>query len=101
MWAQMVKFRVPEGKAEQMQAVNSEWENKVGRGTDSGWVESVVLRNQKDPGEWYALVFFDSEEKARANEQTQLHQDTVKKMEGFMTAQPEFVDLEIVGESKR
>jgi hypothetical protein len=100
MWAQLMKFRVAEGKEDQMQRLDGQWTEEIGRGTDSGWVRSITLRSDKDPQEWYELVFFESEAKARANEKTPKHEALVKQMmdvaEGI-----DFVDLTPVNESSR
>ena len=57
-----------------MQRLDGQWTEEIGRGTDSGWVRSITLRSDKDPQEWYELVFFESEAKARANEKTPKHE---------------------------
>ncbi len=101
MWAQLVKMRAKAGSEETLQRLNQEWEEQVGRGTDSGWVRSLTFRNANDPNEWYDLVFFESEEKARANERNQKHQEVLQQMLPLMDGQPEYVDLTPVNESTR
>ena len=36
MWAQLIKLRAREGAADQLLDINRQWEEQVGRGTDSG-----------------------------------------------------------------
>jgi hypothetical protein len=100
MWAQLVKFRVPADKVDQLQQLDERWNDEVGRTAGSGWVRSVTLQRQSDPSEWYELVFFESEEKARANEKTAKHLALVEEMQAagkFV----DFVDLTVVKESSR
>ncbi|HYA68052.1 MAG TPA: antibiotic biosynthesis monooxygenase, partial [Acidimicrobiales bacterium] len=71
MWAQLMRFRVKPGKdtaglREQLQAVEQ---------PDSGLLRSIVMRDQKDPGQFYVLVMFESEEKARARERDPRRQE--------------------------
>ena len=100
MWAQLVKFRVPEDNADQLQQLDERWTNEVGRTFGSGWVRSVTLQRQSDPREWYELVFFESEEKARANEKTPKHLALVEEMQAAVEF-VDFVDLTVVKESSR
>ena len=101
MWAQLVKMRVQPGNDERFQQIGQQWEEQVGRGTDSGWVRSLLFRNANDPNEYYNVVFFESEEKARANEQSQKHQELLQQWLALAAGQPEYVDLTPVQESTR
>lgn len=100
MWAQLMKFRVAEGNEDELQRLDRKWMQEIGRGTDSGWVRSIMLRSDKDPQEWYELVFFESEAKARANEKTPEHEALVKQMMAIAEG-IDFVDLTPVNESQR
>lgn len=101
MWAQLVKMRVQPGSEDQLQRLDQQWQDQVGRGTDSGWIRSFTFRSANDPNQWYELVFFESEEKARANEQDQKHQEVLQQMLPLMDGQPEYVDLTPVQETTR
>jgi quinol monooxygenase YgiN len=101
MWAQVVKMRVQPGNDERFQQIGQQWEEQVGRGTDSGWVRSLVFRNADDPNEYYQVVFFESEEKARGNERNQKHQALLQQWLALAAGQPEYVDLTPVQESTR
>lgn len=100
MWAQMVKFRVAEENADRMQRLDDRWNEEVGRGTDSGWLRSIVLQNANDPQELFELVFFESEEKARANEKTPKHVALVEEMMALASS-VDFVDLKPLKETSR
>ena len=101
MWAQLVKMRVQPGNDERFQQIGQQWEEQVGRGTDSGWVRTLLFRNANDPNEYYQVVFFESEEKARANERNQKHQGLLQQWLALAAGPPEYVDLTPVQESTR
>ena len=101
MWAQLVKTKVQPGNEEELQRLNEQWEEQVGRGTDSGWMRSLFFRSATNPDEWYELVYFESEEKARANERSQRHQEILQQIMPLIDGQPEYVDLTPVQESTR
>jgi hypothetical protein len=100
VWAQLVKFRVSQGNEEQLRHLDEQWVEEVGRRADSGWVRSLTLKNANDPQEWYELVFFESEEKARANERTPKHLAIVEQMQAASEA-IDFVDLTPTNETSR
>jgi quinol monooxygenase YgiN len=98
MWAQLIKFRVKPGK-----------EANLARGfelllaaeqPDSGLLRESVLQDQKDPSTFYALVVFESEDKARAREQDPRRTEGLQAVNAIMAdtmaGPPEFVDLTVV-----
>jgi quinol monooxygenase YgiN len=101
MWAQLQKVSTkPEREAElldvfeQLRAIEQ---------PDSGLVRTMVMRSQADPTVLYALVVFDSEEKARSREHDPRRQ---KGLEGIRAAMgdvldgpPEFFDLDVLRET--
>jgi hypothetical protein len=101
MWAQLFKMRVPAGNEDRMLEINQQWEEQVGRRTDSGWLRTLFFRTTANPNEWYEVVFFESEEKARANERSQKHQEILARMIPLIDGDPEYVDLTPVQESSR
>jgi hypothetical protein len=101
MWAQLIKMRIPSQNEEKLLDINRQWEEQVGRGTDSGWLRSFYFRDAKDADTWYEVVYFESEEKARANERSQKHQELLRQMIALIEGQPEYVDLTPVQESQR
>ena len=101
MWAQLIKMRAKEGATEQLLEINRQWEEQVGRGTDSGWMRSLFFHTAENPSEWYELVLFESEEKARANERNQKHLDLLGQLMSLIDGQPEYVDLTPIQESRR
>jgi hypothetical protein len=68
----------------------------------SGLIHSLMMRDQTDPTDIYALVVFESEEKARAREQDPRRAEqlgTVRSiMADILVGPPEFTDLEVVDE---
>lgn len=100
MWAQLVKARLKAGKEDEMRRLDEEFQAR-GRGGSTGWVKDFTLRDQKDPQVYYILVYFESEEKARANERSPEQQEMYGRMQQLFDGQPEFVDLEPVSESSR
>ena len=98
MWAQLIKVRLKPGKdtaelGKQLQAVEQ---------PGSGLVRTLVMRDQKDPGQVYTLVVFESEEKARAREQDPRRREGLQAARATMAdiydGRPEFVDLNVVEE---
>jgi hypothetical protein len=98
MWAQLIQMRLKPGKdtsemIEQIQAAEQ---------PGSGLVRSLMMRDQHDPSRIYALVVFESEEKARAREQDPLRNEQLAGarsiMEDIFEGPPEFTDLELLGE---
>jgi len=63
----------------------------------SGLVRTTTMRDQSDPSVVYALVVFESEEKARAREQDPRRQEGLKPAQAtlaeILDGPPEFVDL--------
>lgn len=100
-WAQLMTMRVRPGNENAMQRIEAQWEEQIGRGTESGWVHSSLLRSVNDPTEWYTLVSFESEAKARANEKSAQHQALVDQFAPLIDGQPDYVDLTPVHDSAR
>jgi hypothetical protein len=48
MWAQLVKMKVKPGHVDELQRIEQQWEEAIGRGTDSGWSRTLLLRNAKN-----------------------------------------------------
>jgi quinol monooxygenase YgiN len=96
MWAQIIKSRLKAGADEEFRRVNEDiGALAVQR---SGWVRSLVLRDQNDPQQIYSVVVFESEEKARATEQTPETQEIVARVRAVMDGMPEYVDCEVVSD---
>ena len=98
MWAQLMKWRLKPGKdtaglREQLQAVEQ---------PDSGLLRTMIMQDQKDPDQFYTLVVFESEEKARAREQDPRRQEGLQALRVMLAdilASPmEFADLAVVEE---
>ena len=96
MWAQLMRFRLKPGKdtaglREQLQAVEQ---------PGSGLLRTMIMQDQKDPDQFYTLVVFESEEKARARERDPRRQEALKSVQALMAdlfvGAPEYVDLTVV-----
>jgi hypothetical protein len=62
MWAQLIKMRLkPDNDTAELDK-----QIRAAEQPGSGLVRTLVMHDQKDPSQVYALVVFDSEAKARA-----------------------------------
>ncbi len=98
MWAQIIKSRLKPNAEPEMMKLMEEIEGET---TRSPFVGSIVLQNQNDPSEYHTVVIFESEEAARANENTPEQQDRVQRIQAMYEGQPEFVDCRVVRDSRR
>lgn len=98
MWAQLMRWRLKPGKdtaglREQLQAVEQ---------PDSGLLRTMIMQDQKDPDQFYTLVVFESEEKARARERDPRRQEGLQALRAMLAdmlaSPPEFTDLAVVEE---
>jgi heme-degrading monooxygenase HmoA len=98
MWAQIQRVSTkPESEAavlevfEQLRAVEQE---------DSGLVQTLVMRSQKDPTELFTVVVFESEEQARAREVDPRRQEPLQRiretMGSVLAGPPEFFDCDVL-----
>lgn len=98
MWAQIIKARLKPNSEAEMKQLMDEIEGET---PQSPFVGSIALENQNNPGEYYTVVLFESEEAARANENTPEQQARVQKIQALYEGQPEFVDCRVVHETRR
>jgi hypothetical protein len=67
---------------------------------DSGLLRTMAMQDQSDPSQFYVLIVFESEEKARAREQDPRRQEGQKSaMAGWaeiLDGPVEFIDLSVV-----
>jgi heme-degrading monooxygenase HmoA len=98
MWAQLQRISTkPDREAallqifEQLRAIEQE---------DSGLVQTLVLRSEKDPTEMFVVVVFESEEKARAREDDPRRREPLQRIRGAMgsvlNGPPEFFDCHVL-----
>ncbi len=98
MWAQLIKMRLKPGND------TAELDNQIRAAEQpgSGLVRTLVMHDQKDPGQVYALVVFESEEKARAREQDPRRQERLHAARAMMAdifdGPPQFTDLRVTDE---
>jgi heme-degrading monooxygenase HmoA len=97
MWAQIIKSRLKPGAENDMRQMMQEFEGAE----STPMARSITLQNQNDPAEYYTVVFFDSEEAARANENTPAQQDRIRRVQALYDGQPEFVDCNVINETSR
>jgi quinol monooxygenase YgiN len=98
MWAQLMSFRVKPGKdtaglREQLQAVEQ---------PGSGLLRTMIMQDQRNPDQFYTVVVFESEEKARARERDPRRQEGLQALRAMLADRlagpPEFTDLAVVEE---
>ncbi len=63
MFAQLIKSRIKPGKEQDAQELPQELD--ADNAASTPWVAITTSVNRNDPGEYYTLVVFESEEKAR------------------------------------
>lgn len=101
MWAQLITMRLKPGKEGELPRLIDELRATEQPG--SGLVRSTTMQDQKDPSRVHTLVVFESEEKARAREQDPRRQEGLQTARATMAeifeGAPEFVDLNVVGET--
>jgi hypothetical protein len=98
MWAQLITMRLKPGR--DTSALDKQI--RAAEQPGSGLVRSLVMHDQKDPGQVYALVIFESEDKARAREQDPRRQERLHAARAMMAdildGPPQFTDLTVAGE---
>jgi heme-degrading monooxygenase HmoA len=98
MWAQIQRVSTdPEREAdvlevfEQLRAVEQE---------DSGLLQTLVMRSQRDPTDVFVVVVFESEERARAREEDPRRQESLQRVRAAMgdvlNGPPEFFDCKVL-----
>ena len=95
MWAQLMKMHVKPEQEQDLAGVLAQLQALEQPG--SGLIRTTTMRDQSDPSVVYALVVFESEEKARAREQDPRRQEGLKPAQAtlaeILDGPPEFVDL--------
>lgn len=95
MWAQLIKIRLKPGK----DTAELDKQLRAAEQPGSGLVRTLIMHDQKDPSQVYALVVFESEEKARAREQDPRRQEGLQAARAMMAdiydGPPEFTDLTV------
>jgi quinol monooxygenase YgiN len=97
MWAQLIKMRAKPGREQDLMAMHERIQAL--EEPDSGLLRTTIGWDQKDPRVSYVLVVFESEEKARAREQSPRRQEAMAAvmsgMGDVLEGPPEFVDLTV------
>ena len=98
MWAQLIRMRLkPDEETAELAK-----EIQAAEQPGSGLVRSLVMHDQADPTQVYALAVFESEEQARAREQDPRRQERLEAARAIMAdifdGPPEFTDLTVVEE---
>ena len=98
MWAQLITMRLKPGR--DTTEVNKQI--RAAEQPGSGLVRTLMMSDQKDPGQVYTLVVFESEEKARAREQDPRRQERLQAARAMMAdildGPPQFTDLTVADE---
>jgi len=105
MWAQLIRVRVKGDRDAASVADEARAAYVPVRAAEqpgSGLVRALVMQDQADPYQVYALVVFESEEHARAREQDPRRQEQLQEagraMADLYDGPPEFVDLTVIEE---
>jgi len=98
MWAQLIKVQLKPGK--DTAELNRRLQAAEQPGT--GHVRTLMMHDQKEPSQVYALVVFESEAKAREREQDPRRHERLQAVRATMAdiydGPPQFVDLNVVEE---
>jgi hypothetical protein len=98
MWAQLIKMRLKPDK----DTAELDQQIRAAEQPGSGLVRTLVMHDQKDPSQLYALVVFESEEKARAREQDPRRQERLQAARALMAdiydGPPQYTDLTVTDE---
>jgi hypothetical protein len=98
MWAQLIKMRLKPGN----DTAELDKQIQAAEQPGSGLVRTLVMHDQNDPTQVYALVVFESEEKARARERDPRRQEALQNARAMMAdifdRPPEFTDLRVAAE---
>ena len=99
MWAQLMKIRLKPDKEQDLAGV---FKLQALEQPGSGLLQTMTMRDQSDPSQFYVLVIFESEEKARAREQDPRRQEGLKPVQAAMAeildGPREFVELTVVSD---
>ncbi|HEX3222799.1 MAG TPA: hypothetical protein VHR35_09545 [Nocardioides sp.] len=96
MWAQLMAWRVKPGRdlsgvREALQASEQ---------AESGLLRTIIMRDQKDHEQYFTLVVFESEDKARAREGDPRREEGLKVVRELLAdlleGPPQFHDLDVV-----
>ena len=98
MWAQLITMRLKPGK--DMAELDNQL--RAAEQPGSGLVRTLTMHDQADPSQVYALVVFESEDKARAREQDPRRQEALHAPRAIMAdifdGPPQFTDLTVADE---
>jgi quinol monooxygenase YgiN len=98
MWAQLIKMRAKQGREQDLMTMHERIQALEEPG--SGLIRTTIGWDQKDPQVSYVLVVFESEEKARAREESPGRQPAMAAvrtdMADVLDGPPEFVDITVV-----
>jgi len=98
MWAQLIKMQLKPGN----DTAELDKQLRAAEQPGSGLVRTLVMHDQKDPSQVYALVVFESEDKARAREQDPRRQERLQAARAMMAdifdGPPEFTGLRVTEE---
>ena len=96
MWAQLMAWRVKPGRA--LSGVREALPAAEQAG--SGLLRTIIMRDQKDHEQYFTLVVFESEDKARAREGDPRREEGLKVVRELLAdlleGPPQFHDLDVV-----
>ena len=98
MWAQLITMSLKPGHEQELETLFDQLH--ATEQPDSGLLRTVVLRDQADPSQISTLVFFGSEEQARARESDPRRSEALASVRSLMAdmfdGPPEFTDFTVI-----
>jgi heme-degrading monooxygenase HmoA len=102
MWAQLTKMRLKTEKEQDIAGLFKHHLEQIQayEQPNSGLLRTMAMQDQNDPSQFYVLIVFDSEDKARAREKDPRRQEGQKSAQAgwaeIIDGPVEFVDLTVV-----
>ncbi len=95
MYGTVARMQVRPGQEEAVQAFSERWRRER-QPEAKGFIAEYVLKSERSPGEWYALVVFDTEEHYRQNAADPEQHRHYERLRALLAADPEWNDGEIM-----
>jgi quinol monooxygenase YgiN len=94
MYGTVARFRVKPKQGAALRATLERW-RRAGKPKAQGLIGDYVLKSERIPGEWIAMVFFDNEENYRRNAADPEQHRQFEEIRAHLRADPEWNDGEI------
>lgn len=91
-FVQIIEYRT--SRAEEMQKIGEEWEQAAA--ADSKARRRILCQDRDEPGRYFNIVLFDSQEEAMANSDLPVTGEFAAKMMALADGAPKFYNLDVV-----